>query len=291
MNVRTVWRTGWRTGWLAGWLAGVALFLTMALSPSASAQQPPVYGPQPYAQPYGPPPYGQPAPMQPQGAPYGPTPNAAPPQGGYPYGPQPAVGPAPASTSDGEDSGRTLEFFYARAGVGGAYASLDALSGTGLQLRNLSGVGRALEVGFGARLLIMTIGPRARALVLSNATLWQLGGELALRVPVGRWDPHVGLQGGYTFGQKPREDIECGRPTCDGSGDVGISGGDVAIAGGVDYYVTPMFSLGADLAAMMLLLSRDAAPQPGLPPQPALNDAASMTGFGLKLGAHAGVHF
>ena len=120
--------------------------------------------------------------------------------------------------------------------------------------------------------------------------LWQLGGEIALRLPLGRWDPFIALQGGYTFGSKSRDDIQCRSGPCQGTSTdaVSISGADFGLAGGFDYYVSPVFSLGGDLAAMMLFLSRDPVPQTG---EILLDDSASMTGLALKLGAHAAIHF
>jgi hypothetical protein len=252
----------------------------------ANAQQYPYGPPVPPPQQQQPVPPGQAGQPMPGQAPYG-TPYTTPYQQPYaqpPYG-QPQPSPPP---SNDDDAGRKLEFVYATAGAGGAYASLDALSGKGLQLKHLSGAGGAFELGVGLRLLVLTIGPRARALVLSNALLWQLGGEVGLRLPLGHWDPFVSIQGGYTFGSKPSEDVDC--PSCGGgsSKSVGLSGGDVGLAGGVDYYLSSTFSLGGDLALMILFLSREAVAGTGVP---ALDSSASMTGFGAKLGAHAGLHF
>lgn len=268
-----------------------ACALTSALTGAAVAQaQQYPYGQQPYPppqQPYAP---QQPYPQQPYGQPSYPQQQMqTAPTGSVPYTPLPR--------NDDEDSGRKLEFFYARAGAGAAFVSLDALGGDNVKLQSLDGIGGAMELGLGARLLLVTVGPRARALVLSNATLWQLGGEVALRIPMGRWDPFVSLQGGYTFGQKPREDIDCGAPAAkcrpfSATGPmpddpVGITGADLGLAGGLDYYLTPMFSLGGDLAVMMLFLTRDAVPQTT---EPALDRDASMTGLGVKLGVHVGLH-
>lgn len=207
-----------------------------------------------------------------------------------PYG-SPYPQRAPSTSS--EDSGRGLEFFYARAGAGGAFVGLGALGGGDkLRLEDKSGVGGAFELALGVRLLVFTLGPRARLLLLAPATLWQVGAEAAFRVPLGRWDPFVGLQGGYTFGSSSNGNLVCanGAPasSCGATGSASWGGADVGLTGGADYYLSPNLSLGAAANVMFLFLSRKAVDGTV---DPGLSSAASATGIGLTLGAHAGLHF
>lgn len=218
--------------------------------------------------------------LQPQ-YPYGPPPQS-------PYGstqPRQAAGPP---SRNGEDSGRGLEFFYARAGAAGAFAALGALGhDDDLRMTDTSGVGGAFEVALGLRLLVFTVGPRARLLVLSPATLWQLGAEAAFHIPLGRFEPFVGVQGGATFGSTPSKNIVCvAAASCGGDG-ASIGGGDVGLSAGADYYVTPQLSLGGAANMMFLFLSRKGI---GGAVEPALAGSAGVTGLGVTLGAHAAFH-
>lgn len=222
---------------------------------------------------------------------------------GAPYG-QPAYGaPAPAFTTTAppnaheEDSGRGLELVYARAGIRGAMIASEALGKGELRLKDPTGFGGALDVGVGVRLLVLTVGPRARALVLSNGTLFQVGGEVALRLPLGRLDPFVGIEGGYTFGSRSKDafSVGCapGTPTdpCTVSGSSrAVSGLDLGLTGGLDYYVSPMLSFGGQASILFLFLSREGLPW-ALPAETAATASGSGTGLGVLLGGNAALHF
>lgn len=272
-------------------MLGAALFLSHA----ASAQQQYPYGPpiqQPGAAPLQQPAYGQPSTGYPQ-APYGTTqlPYAQPqpqPQGPYM---QPQA-PYTASTQSDDDSGRGLEFFYARAGAGGAFVAPGALGhASNLGLEKTAGFGGSFEAALGIRLLVLTVGPRARLLLTSPMTLWQLGAEAAFRVPLGRWDPFVGINGGYTFGNSPLDNGRCsnGLPAsaCGATDHFSIGGADVGVAAGTDYYFTPAFSVGGALNIGFLFLSRKTADGAS---DPQLQSSASMTGLATTLGLHLALH-
>lgn len=80
------------------------------------------------------------------------------------------------------------------------------------------------------------------------------------------------------------------------AGDVHARGFDVRAGGGLDYYVTPVFSVGANVSVDLLGLSRpavalNAAAAPGAPG--AVNYAAdgSSLGMGIAGTAVVGLHF
>ena len=147
-----------------------------------------------------------------------------------------------------------------------------------------SGIGGAFELALGVRLLVFTLGPRARFMVLSDdKTLWQLGAEAAFHIPLGRFEPFVGMQGGYTFGSSSTQ-YKCAG-ACPSR--LSFGGADVGLGGGADYYLTPQLSLGGAANVMFLFLSRKAVDGS---PDPAFASSESMIGLGATLGVHAAFH-
>lgn len=214
-----------------------------------------------------------------------------PPQyGGPQYGTQPQYGsqystqpqqPMPQSNgsattqqleaAEREDSGRGLEFFYATAGVGGTYLGLEALSKKGgLGLERPSGGGVTADFGLGLRLLTFSVGPRARFSDLPGFTLWQVDLEAAMHIPYGKIDGYFGAHGGYAFTGKISESSTIPpSPTS-------VHGLDLGLQAGTTYYVSPNFSLGAELGGQTYFLS---------------SSSGSSVGLGGQLAAHLGLHF
>ena len=228
-----------------------------------------------------------------QSTPYGAPTNAP---YGSPYG-APAYASAAPPVAHDEDSGRGLELVYARAGLRGAMVASQALGKGELRLKDPTGFGGALDLGVGVRFLVLSVGPRARALVLSNGTLFQVGAEVALRIPIGRLDPFVGIEDGYTFGSRSKDafTVTCaaGTPTdpCAVSGPSrSVNGLDLGLTGGLDYYVSPMVSFGGQASVLFLFLSREGLPW-ALANETAATSSGSGTGLGLLLGGNAALHF
>ena len=288
-------------------LVSLAPLALLVLEANAFAQQAyPPYGqapqqaPYPQQQPgYGPPPV--------QAAPYGqPAPYGAPTYGAPQYGAPSAYGPqnstnAQLQNAERSDSGRGLEVAYVQASVGAGFVGLDTLSSSNLGLNKTSEGGPVVGLGAGLRLLFFTIGARARVTALSELDFWQLDLEAGYHVPIGRWDPYVAVHGGYAFASNASSGLV--QPP-DGGGavegnaasQVALHGAEVGVSGGVDYYVTPLISVGADATAEVLFLSRpkqtptDGGIQDG--PSPALYlTSGSSTGLGLSASLHAGLHF
>jgi hypothetical protein len=196
--------------------------------------------------------------------------------------------------ADQEDSGRGLEFFYVNIEGGVQHVGVQTLSSDNMldsTIANTTQTGPTFGAGLGLRLLFLTFGPRFRLAHFSGFDMWTLGAEVAMRFPLGNIEPYVMLGGGYaSLGSF--EGSGAIKP-----GDVHASGFDVRAGGGLDYYVTPVFSVGANVTADLLGLSRSAVPSTvaaGPAPGPgSVNYAAagSSVGMGIAGTAVVGLHF
>jgi hypothetical protein len=191
-----------------------------------------------------------------------------------------------------DDSGRVFEILWANAEAGFSYISLDSLNSKNLEIKNTSAAGALFGFGAGLRLLIFSLGFRARLNDSTTFTFWELDGELGIHIPAGKWDPYFGFHGGYAFVGALGES----------SKDITIQGGNAGLMFGADYYFLPYLSVGLDLTGDGLFLSRPPAPLPGdfkdLPPsaqkqlksQPLYQDSGDSVGFGIAGSLHFGVH-
>jgi Outer membrane protein beta-barrel domain len=233
-----------------------------------------------------------------------PPPSSAPPgsplQSGGLAPPPPNTGPTPPQPnqpngterrlqeSDSSDSGRGLEFFYVTPELGIAYTSLSGLHSNGdlvAPSSGSSGTGALWGVGAGARLLFATVGPHFRMTNFKDKNVWSLGLDLGWHVPLGSFEPYGALGAGYArlsyTGSSP------------GGQDLTGSGFDVRLAGGFDYYVTHVFSAGANLTGELLKLSRSAIPASVATTGDAdvYKRDASGLGISVSVTAVAGLHF
>jgi hypothetical protein len=225
-------------------------------------------------------------------------PGAPPPSGGNAL---PSTPPMPPTTSneEAEDSGLGLEWVWFNADVGGGYVNLQSFSASNLALTTTEAGGPAFGVAAGVRLLFLSIGVRARDLLLSSiGSLWELSLEAALHTRVWRIDPYFGVRGGYNFvGSLSGDSVSVasgGSPS-----DVSIHGFNVGPMVGIDFYLSKLISLGVDVDGQFLFLQR---PKPPLPKgvqastlptqyQTLYNESGSSAGFGVTGTAHLGVHF
>jgi hypothetical protein len=236
-------------------------------------------------------PYGQPAPY---GAPQYGAPSA--------YGPQNATN-LQLQDAERSDSGRGLEIAYVQASIGAGFVGLDTLSNSNLGLNKTSEGGPVVGLGAGLRLLFFTLGARARVTALSEYDFWQLDLEAGYHVPIGRWDPYVSVHGGYAF-ESGADGAQVPVPA--GAGDtfsstaanqVALHGGEVGVSGGVDYYVTPLISVGADATADLFFLARprqtpdSAVTTASAASSPLYSTSGSSAGLGISASLHAGLHF
>lgn len=184
------------------------------------------------------------------------------------------------NTAEREDSGRGLEFFYVNGGAGFSYVGLPSYGPPGYRFTQSSAVGPELDLGLGVRLLVLTIGPRVRFHPLTGYDLIQANLEVAVHLPLGSLDLYGGVHGGYSMMAKTKKAFEGAATT---TNSVGMSGGDVGLDLGADYYLSSLFSIGGALSGEVIFLKTSDLPPP--------DTKGSATGVGLVLGARAGLHF
>ncbi|AGP34908.1 hypothetical protein [Sorangium cellulosum] len=201
-----------------------------------------------------------------------------------------------------EDSGRGLELIWLN--VEGGYENV------GLQTFNIdeeeftagfissSANGGVLGAGAGVRLLYFTLGARGRVGFFDDWQLFSLGGEVGLHLPLGRLDPHVDLGFGYAG-------LGSFKSAVSGAADaIAIRGFYGRISGGLDLYLSPVFSIGANASWELLALTRpglstaqidrikgEAAAAPQQAKADLLAAEGSSVGSALALTAVAGLHF
>lgn len=204
---------------------------------------------------------------------------------------------APAATTeqelaraDEEDAGRGLEYVWLNAEIGGEHVGLQTFKNgdlvDGTLIKNTQ-TGLVYGGGLGVRILNYTAGVRFHMGQFSNWQLWTLDAEGQFRIPIGRLEPYFTLGAGYA---------SVGGFDTDSSiaSDATIRGFNVRLAAGLDYYVSNMFSVGANLSGDMLVLSRAALDVPeGDASDEAKVYAADGSGIGMggTLTLVLGLHF
>ncbi|MEJ7732832.1 MAG: hypothetical protein WKG00_26970 [Polyangiaceae bacterium] len=223
-------------------LAVAALVASMTAAPagSALAQQPAQAPPQPQPSGYDPGMQaGGLAPPPPMGA------------------PPPAAQPPPAAPSTeqrldqarSKDSGRGVDFLYADIEGGFEHVGLKTFSSDEESLTagfaGTTGSGPVVGASVALQLLFVTIGPRVRIGFFPDWQLFSAGGEVGIHIPVGSLEPHLALGAGYTA-LGSFETVQA----------IDVRGFYARAGGGLDYYVTPVLSLGAAASWELLGLTR-----------------------------------
>jgi hypothetical protein len=169
--------------------------------------------------------------------------------------PEVAATQAKLDEAEKKDSGRGLEWVWLNAEFGFEHLGLQTFSANGLVDAGIVGTtqtGLMYGVGAGVRLVFITLGARFRIATLSAFDIWTLNGEAGLRIPLGKLEPHLSLGAGFaSIGSFSASDL--GGVERD---HVAITGYDVRAGGGLDYYVTPIFSVGASVTFEVLGLTR-----------------------------------
>ncbi len=206
--------------------------------------------------------------------------------------------------SEKKDSGRNFELFYLNGDVGLSYISLDSFSQTNLALQKTNSLGPAFSVGAGLRLLILSAGVRMKLNQLSAFSLWQLNAEVAFHFTESKFDPYIGLHGGYSFvGALSGSSVDPGNAgATNPSSDVSVRGFNGGMDLGFDYYLSSIFSIGVNAEGEALFLKRPPVPIPAGTPQdvadkiksqPLYANSGSSAGFGaagfLRIGLHLGL--
>jgi hypothetical protein len=241
-----------------------------------------------------------------------------PPMGpGGPGGPGgPANAPGAATTSpdeqatrsqldraESEDAGRKFEIFWLRGEIGGAYINMTQLSNDTLQVEKTSAGGPMFAFAAGVRFVVLVMGARLRHNALSSFNMWQLNGEVGVKLPILDFDFSITGHGGYSFvGRLGDAGVATSSSVPTNADKVEIRGFNLGIEAALDYYVSPTFSVGAGLFSDLLFLNRPPVEVPSTftPAQRAqiANDplyqrsgtsAGLQLGGGLRLGLHFGL--
>lgn len=153
-----------------------------------------------------------------------------------------------------EDSKRGLSFFWLNAEGGFEYVDLQLFN---IDEKNFTAgflqtkaQGPVVGAGVGAQLLFLTLGARGRLGFFEEWQLFSVGGEIGFRIPIARLEPHIEIGGGYEAIGNAQSAI-AGVPDA-----ISIRGFYVRAGGGLDYFVHPKLSLGANVSAEFTALTR-----------------------------------
>lgn len=200
-----------------------------------------------------------------------------------------------------EDSKRNFELFWVDAHLGGSYINMAQLSDSDLRVEKASSLGPAFSLGAGLRFVVLTLGARARYNALAAFNMWQLNGEVGLKLPISTVDLLFGLHGGYSFvGSLGQAAVATNTNTPDASDSVKIRGFNAGLDVAVDYYVSPMFSVGVGGIADFLFLNRPPVDKPAgltaeqqaaIDADPLYQKSGTSAGFQAGLFLRLGLHF
>jgi len=174
-----------------------------------------------------------------------------------------------------EDSGRGLEWIYFNVEGGYEHLGLETFKSDGLTYAktvSTSDSGMMVGAGAGIRLVFLTLGGRARVGMFDQWNVATINAELGIHIPIGALEPYFTFGGGYAF--------LGAMDATNWAGDVSIRGWDARAGFGLDYYVTPTFTIGGNLTGEALFLSR-----PGVDLSGAATGSGSTGGQDAQLDA------
>jgi hypothetical protein len=202
---------------------------------------------------------------------------------------------ATLAEADREDSGRGLEFVWLNGEIGVQHLGLETFSGkdlVGPDVSRRKHTSLIAGAGLGARIVFLTVGARFRYGYTKQFKHFTVGAEGAVHFPFGALEPYAGLGVGYA------RVLEITH-TAPGVGtDIDIvttkmnpiSGVDARLFGGVDYYLTNMFSVGANVSGDVLFLFRSGTEGADPAVDVYARDGKSI-GAGVTATAVGGLHF
>jgi len=186
--------------------------------------------------------------------------------------PAPMPEPEPSETEQllddakEEDSERGLKWVYIDVEGGYQYVDLNTFEAdessltVGFVKSNSSGG----FVGAGAGLTlgrIFTLGPRFRVGFFDNWQLFNVGGDIGFRIPIGLVEPHFSLGGGYAA-------VGSLKGALDGVRDaISIRGGYGRVGGGLDFWLGNYVTLGLGASWEFMGLARPGVSLDRLDPQ------------------------
>lgn len=178
--------------------------------------------------------------------------------------PPPAATTAPAAPptqtekdleeSKKKDSKRGLTWFWFNAEGGFSQVDLRTFSVDDTDFTvgfvPTKATGGTVGAGLGVRIFVLTIGARGRIGFFDPWQMFTVGGEIGIRIPIGRVEPHFELGGGYAALGSVTGIVQSA------SDAISIAGGYGRIGGGVDIFLAPWFSVGIDVSGDFLAMVR-----------------------------------
>lgn len=200
-----------------------------------------------------------------------------------------------------EDSGRLFELVWVNADVGGSYINLQQFNQSSLAVEKSKAGGAMFGLGAGLRFVFLSFGVRARYHALSAFSMWQLNGEVGVKIPVSSLDLYFGAHGGWAWLGK-LGDASLDTSTQASAGDVSVRGFNAGLEIGADYFINKIFSLGIGVNGDALFLKRPPVPLPptaglsqaqvdAIKANPLYANSGNSAGFGLGGALRAGFHF
>ncbi|MCA9622711.1 MAG: hypothetical protein KC731_27010, partial [Myxococcales bacterium] len=202
--------------------------------------------------------------------------------------------------SEEDDAERGLSWFYVDVEGGYQHVGLETFE---VDRSNLTGGlvpatadGGFVGVGLGAQLLWFTIGPRFRVGFFPNWQMFSIGGELGFRIPIGIFEPHFALGGGFVALGSLGGALEANADAIDIAGPYG------RVSGGLDFFLADVFSIGPVVSWEFMGLTRPGVPlsadaaaacesDPNAARDCALAAEGSGIGSAVSIGARVGLHF
>lgn len=207
---------------------------------------------------------------------------------------------APQSDRGGQTTGKRGEFVFVDAELGPTYVDVLALKdGDLLDTRRVKSGGFGLTYGaaLGVRLRDFELAVRYRRSDLSDWQLSTLGGEGSMKFTLGNLAPHFGFGAGYASLDGTFADLGRGLPFRTAP-TVDISGLNVKVHAGLDYYALSWFSVGASLSGDAFFLRRKGdqlvrrlSDDPNSPPIFPYAIDGSGNGLGATLALVLGLHY
>jgi hypothetical protein len=158
-----------------------------------------------------------------------------------------------------QSSGRRLEWLWVDVGGGFEHLGLRTFNPKNEAFAagfvDTTESGGMLTGGLGARLLFFTLGARGRISFFDSYNRLSLGPEVGFRFPIGNLEPHVDLGFGWT-GLGSFNGVVAGDADA-----IAMRGVYARLGGGLDYYLSPVFSVGLVASVELVHLTR-----PGITP-------------------------
>lgn len=200
-----------------------------------------------------------------------------------------------------EDSGRGLTWVWAEVGGGFEHVGLQTFNvdeqAFSAGFIETSASGAVIDGGLGVRLLFLTLGARARMGFFSPWQLGRIGGEVGLRIPIGRVEPRFDAGFGYAA-------LTGVSATTGNAIDTNINGFYGRLGAGIDVFPVNWLSVGGGVSWELLGLTRPglsvsdiagledtAEDDPEAAGAVALSAEGSGYGSSLAITARVGVHF